>query len=189
MTGAANGRLSHTACVVLGGTLVAAAIALSLLFMGPPVIALCGGLVVAFVAWLVFSSRTPGPDSRVTVVYWLAVVVQVLHVVEEYAAGFQRQFPAIWGFEWSGRQFLVFNLAWLAVFVIAGFGLVAGERLAFLAAWFMAILGGVGNGVFHPALSLRTGGYFPGSVTALLHFVIGVFLIAALVRRRPRRAD
>lgn len=58
----------------------------------------------------------------------------------------------------------------------AGLGAVA----ALFPLWFLGIAG-VANGVAHPALSIRTGGYFPGLVTAPLVGIAGALLIRRLL--------
>jgi hypothetical protein len=173
--------MNRSSTAVLGAVLVAIAISLQHLYMGPAVIALSVGLIIAYAVWLNTLNHAIGGNTRVTVIYGVAVLVQALHLLEEYLTGFQRQLPSIWDSEWTDHQFLTFNLVWLTIFAMAGFGVAFGVRLAFLVAWFMAIVGGVGNGLFHITLSVFTGGYFPGLATGTVHLVVGVLLIAALV--------
>jgi hypothetical protein len=114
------------------------------------------------------------------------VVVQCAHLLEEYRTGFYRVFPPVFGADpWSARRFLTFNVVWLIVFLIAGFGLVRGRRGAYLVAMFLALGGGVLNGLGHIALSIREGGYFPGAYTGVLALVVGTVL-AYRVLGRPR---
>lgn len=84
---------------------------------------------------------------------------------------------------WSEQRFLAFNLVWLAVFVIAGFGLARRKRVAYLVALFLAIGGGIGNGLGHLALSAREGGYFPGAYTGLVALLVGSLLAYRMMRR------
>jgi hypothetical protein len=41
----------------------------------------------------------------------------------------------------------------------------ANERIAFFAAWFLAIAGAL-NGIGHPLMAVAAGGYFPGLVSS-----------------------
>ena len=54
-------------------------------------------------------------------------------------------------------------------------GVGAGRRLAFFAAWFLA-LAGLLNGVAHPAFAVGVGGYFPGLVTSPFIGAAGIWL-------------
>lgn len=96
----------RTTTAVLGALLVAAAIALQHLYMGPAVIALSVGLVISYVVWLNTFKRAVASNRRVTMIYGVAVLVQVLHLLEEYVAGFQRELPSMWGYEWSDGRLL-----------------------------------------------------------------------------------
>jgi len=83
---------------------------------------------------------------------------------------------------WSARQFLIFNLVWLGIFVLAGLGMARGWRPAFVVALFLALGGGIGNGLGHLMLVVRAGGYFPGADTAPLVFLAGSVLALRLLR-------
>src|SRR5437016_2791564 len=94
------------------------------------------GLVVVAGCALIFATM-----GRAVVL--LAVLIQCAHLIEEYRAGFYRFLPAIMGsVAWSARHFLVFNLVWLAVFILAGIGLARAWRPAYLIALFLALGGG-----------------------------------------------
>jgi hypothetical protein len=120
-------------------------------------------------------------------VYLFGVAVQCLHFLEEYLTGFQSEYPPILGMApWSDRFFVSLNLIALAVFVLAALGLLLQIRLAFVVIWVFAIAM-TANGVVHPALSIRKGGYFPGTITAPLHLIVGITLLAKL-SKAPTRA-
>jgi protein-S-isoprenylcysteine O-methyltransferase Ste14 len=118
------------------------------------------------------------------------LLIQVLHVAEEYSTRFYVRFPSELGLApWSSDFFLIFNLCWLGIWVWAAFGLRAGHTLALFPVWFFAIAAMV-NGVAHPLLAARAGGYFPGLLTSPLLGVIGVWLcvrLAAITESRPGR--
>jgi hypothetical protein len=155
-----------------------------LLTMGRATIPLVVMLAVCYVIWARRSEWPPA--SRIIGVYGAAVVVQCAHLLEEYRTGFYRVFPPVFGADpWSARRFLTFNVVWLIVFLIGGFGLVRGRRGAYLVAMFLALGGGVLNGLGHIALSIREGGYFPGAYTGVLALVVGTVL-AHRVLGRPR---
>jgi hypothetical protein len=69
-----------------------------------------------------------------------------------------------------------------AGFVLAGFGLARAWRPVYVIALFLAIGGGIGNGLGHVVLALRAGGYFPGTYTAPLVLLAGGFLAVRLLR-------
>jgi hypothetical protein len=127
------------------------------------------GAAALAAAWLA-SSRSPGEseDARASASRTLAVVtvLQGLHFSEESAGGFPESLGDLFGLPpMSFSFFLVFNLAWLAVWIVSVPGIRAGNRLAFFAAWFLAIAG-VANGILHPVLAIFSWGYFPGLITA-----------------------
>lgn len=155
--------------------------ALTLATMGRATSLLVVAMVVSYGSWV---RRTKWPPVESIVgVYAAAVLVQCAHLVEEYRAGFYRVFPPVFGADpWSARRFLVFNLVWLTVFVVAGIGLIRGKREAYLAAVFLAIGGGILNGIGHLALSAREGGYFPGAYTGVLALLVGSILACRLMR-------
>jgi hypothetical protein len=149
--------------------------------MGRAVVLLVGALGLSYGLWLV--SPAPPAASRVLPAYAAAVVVQCGHLTEEYRTGFYRMFPPVLGSDaWSARQFLIFNVIWLGIFVIAGFGLARGWRPAFVVALFLALGGGIGNGIGHLMLVVRAGAYFPGAYTAPLVGLAGSVLAFQLLR-------
>ena len=143
-------------------------------------------LVVAlFVSFGIWVTRSDWPvKEQVLPLYIAALVVQVAHFAEEYRTGFHRAFPPVFGAEpWSNRRFLMFNVIWLLVFAMAAVGLARGKRVAYLVALFLALAGGIGNGIGHLALSARVSGYFPGAYTSVLALVIGAALAFRLLRK------
>jgi Protein of unknown function with HXXEE motif len=111
----------------------------------------------------------------------IAAVLQALHFAEEYATGFHRRFPELLELPpWSDGFFVIFNLVWLAIWAVSICGLGRRRHAALFPLWFLAIAG-IGNGLGHPLLSLRTGGYFPGLITSPLVGIAGVLLLRALL--------
>lgn len=159
---------------------VVVASALTLVTMGSATSGLVIALLLSYGLWIA-RSAWPVPE-RVVPVYVAALIVQCAHLVEEYRGGFHRLFPLVFDADpWSGRQFLAFNLVWLSVFVVAGFGLIRNKRLAYLAALFLALGGGIANGLGHLALAARAGGYFPGAYTGVLALLVGIALTFRLL--------
>jgi hypothetical protein len=174
-------RAAHCTSVTLTAAAVAAAAVTMLAVMGRAV----AGLVVALVvAYFVGLRPIPVAQSRGLVpVYVLAIGAQLAHLAEEYRTGFYREFPPVLGQPpWSRELFLLFNLAWLIMFALAGIGLMRGWRVAVVAALFLALGGGILNGIVHAALAATVQGYFPGLYTAPLVFSIGSYLAFRLLR-------
>lgn len=112
----------------------------------------------------------------------VAVALQAAHSAEEYLTGFYDAFPRTLGLPpWGARPFLVFNVAWLLIWVGALFGVRRRVRIAEWPLWFLA-LALVGNGLAHPLLALARGSYFPGLVTAPLVGIAGLLLLVAMLR-------
>jgi hypothetical protein len=96
----------------------------------------------------------------------VATVVQGLHFAEEASTGFHERLGALLGLPgMSFSFFVVFNLAWLGIWVASVPGLRSARAAAFFAAWFLAIAG-MFNGIAHPLLALAAGDYFPGLVSS-----------------------
>ena len=131
----------------------------------------------AVLAWL--RRPKPGPPvelRRTAALFGVGICLQTLHAAEEYSTRFYERFPAAVGLAaWPAEFFVLFNVAWLAIWIAAAFGLKSGRRLAFFAIWFFAIAA-VANGIAHPLLALRAGGYFPGLWSAPLLGILGVWL-------------
>jgi len=145
------------------------------------VVGTAGLSAAAFAALLLTLGRTPIASDRIghhktTFIFAVLVLAQALHATEEYTTEFYVAFPASLGLApWSAAFFLAFNLTWLAVWIVSTIGLRTGNAVAFFPAWFLAIAA-IANGVAHPLLALRAGGYFPGLATSPLLAVGGVFL-------------
>lgn len=153
-----------------------------LVVMGRAVTGLVAALVVSYLIALrpigVEQMRGAVPASLA------AIAAQVAHLIEESRTGFYREFPPVWGAPpWSRELFVLFNLSCLLVFGLAAVGLMRGRRWAVIVAFFLALGGGVLNGIAHIALAVRESGYFPGLYTAPLVFCAGVYLASRLWRR------
>jgi protein-S-isoprenylcysteine O-methyltransferase Ste14 len=161
----------------VGAVAVVVAATVTIAMLGRPTIGLIVAMVVSYLLWLRLP-RIGGPG--VVRLYISAIVVQVAHFAEEYRSGFQRAFPELFGDSWSDARFIAFNLAWLGLFVAAAFAMRRGVRLSYLAAMFLAVGGGIGNGLSHLALTTARGAYFPGTLTAPLSVIVGVLMIAKM---------
>lgn len=146
------------------------------------------GLWIALAAAVAISRARPfpaltGSRRRTFVVLGLtACAVQAAHFGEELLTGFSTSFPQVLGLpSWSTTSFVLFNVAWLVVWVVAVVASARGRRLAEWPVWFLA-LAEVVNGVAHPALAVRAHGYFPGLVTSVPAFLVGGLLLRWLAR-------
>ncbi|MGH9711745.1 MAG: HXXEE domain-containing protein [Candidatus Acidiferrales bacterium] len=163
---------------ITGGLLVLVVVAAQARLMGRATALLSVALVVSYLLWA--AALWNSDPENVLPMYLLAIAVQCLHFTEEFAAGFQREFPKLAGNEWSDAQFVAFNLGWIAVFVLAGIGVYRRVPLAWLVVLFLAVGGGVANGAGHLLLSAMQGKYFPGAATAPLCLLVGITLLVKL---------
>lgn len=163
---------------VVGAVFVLVVVAAQVRWMGRATTLLSVGLVISYLLWA--ATRWKNDPGAVLPMYLLAIAVQCLHFAEEFVTGFQRQFPKLIGTEWSDAQFVMFNAAWLAVFVLAGLGVYRRLQLAYLVVLFLALAGGVGNGAGHLLLSATQKRYFPGAATAPLCLLAGIALLTRL---------
>jgi len=124
---------------------------------------------------------------RVLPIFVVTLLFQTFHIAEEFATHFYSRFPLTFGLvPWPLSFFLAVNMSWLAIWSAAIFGLQVGARLAFFAAWFLALTA-VANGIGHPLLSFEVRGYFPGLITSPLLGIAGAFLCVRLVAGTDRQ--
>jgi hypothetical protein len=94
--------------------------------------------------------------------------------------GFYVRAPEFLGFvAWSSEFFVIFNLCWIALWLLGAVGIKGRIRVAFFPVWFFAI-GMVGNAIWHPLLCLATRGYFPGLFTSPFGGIVGAMLLSRL---------
>lgn len=120
--------------------------------------------------------------SRFLALFGVALGAQCLHFTEELLTGFHQRFPVLLGLSpWSTRFFVSFNLIWIALWAASALALRPGFVAALVPLWFLA-LALLLNGIAHPLLALRAGGYFPGLYTSPLVGVAGALLARRLWR-------
>lgn len=176
MTMAVPARLGVAAAVVAADVVMLAT-------MGWPIAGLAAMMGIAYLLWL--GPLVAEPRSVVPA-YLIALAAQVVHFAEEYWSGFHLAFPPVLGARaWSPAAFIGFNVAWLVIFSLSAVGLARNWRPALLVALFLAIGGGLLNGVAHAAFALRAGGYFPGAYSAVLVFLAGGILAIKILRPPP----
>ncbi len=180
MTGSLHIRLRDR---LFAAILVAALVVFQAIFMGPAAGLLGIGLIVAWGVWAF--GRWRSDPTAILPVYLIGIAVQCLHFCEEYRTGFQREFPALLGRQWSDATFVTFNLIWLALFTLAAAGVYRGIAVAYVIVLFYALAGGVGNGAGHLVLCVARQAYFPGALTAPLNLIIGIILLRRLFIRLP----
>jgi hypothetical protein len=162
----------------LGALIVLAGVLFQGLWLGRAASLLSVAFVIAYAVWIGGAWNLGGRSLQAT--YGVALLIFVVHACEEFLTGFQRRLPALVGDHWTDTQFLVFNAAWFATFVLAAWGLHRRHPLAVLIVLFFALGGGVGNGVGHLLLVVVQGGYFPGAWTAPLCLIAGAALLRQL---------
>jgi uncharacterized protein with HXXEE motif len=164
----------------LGVALTAVAIVATLGAMGRVAGVLCVAMAVSCGLWL--GGRLQARPRTLPILV-VTVGILLLHVGEEYTSGFPRAFPGLLGYQWSDARFLLYNVAWIAVFAAAALGLRHDASLASLAVGFCAIGAGIANGLGHVGLALARGAYFPGLLTAPFCFAAGTALLRSIWRR------
>lgn len=142
------------------------------------------GLAALAALHLATSRRSPPervPERRAAArTLALSIVVQGIHFVEEAATGLPERLGALFGLAAMPVWFFVaFNLAWIGIWIASVAGVRSGRGWAFFAAWFL-VVAGIFNGVLHPLMAVRAGGYFPGLVTAPLVAAVALWLGARL---------
>src|SRR5947207_12200600 len=156
------------------------------MILGPSV--LYGVAAVALVLTIVRrpAKNSAGAIDSIVRLYLIGIAFQCLHFTEEYVTCFYVRALEFLGFvAWPSEFFVIFNLVWIALWLLAAVGVKGGIRVAYFPLWFFAV-GIVGNALWHPLLCFATGGYFAGVFTSRFAETIGVILLSPLSRRnRP----
>jgi hypothetical protein len=152
-------------------------------------------LGLAALAGVALAWRRPSPPDRrderraAARALALAVAAQGVHFAEEAATGFEERLPTLFGMPpLSFTGFVVFNSAWLAIWIAAIPAIRSPRPVAFFAAWFLAIAGML-NGVAHPLLAIVRGGYFPGLVSSPVSGLASLWLWLRLRRATESRRE
>ncbi len=148
--------------------------------------------LAALAALLLVSSRGSPPERgaerrNAARVLALAAVVQGIHFAEEASTGFHDRLGPLFGLpSMPFSMFVVFNVAWLGIWIASVPGIRAAHPAAFFAAWFLAIAG-MFNGIAHPLLTLAAGEYFPGLLSSPIIGIVSIWLFVRLrAATRPR---
>lgn len=174
-------RFSVAASVIL----TAAAIGLNTIVMGPAVILLNIGLIASLLAWLTTGAGRPFPHRLVGPLYLASITIQIFHFLEEHAGRLYELVPPMFNLSpLTAQKFVVFNLIWIGIFLVSAVGVFRCVRMALVPVWFMALIGGIGNSIFHSWLALQGGGYAPGLATALVNLPLGIALVYLLVKTK-----
>jgi Protein of unknown function with HXXEE motif len=133
-------------------------------------------------------------DRCCQMTFLLLVAAQVAHAMEEYIFALYDVFPVVHAVSSlvgrdPGVGFIVLNS------LVVSFGIWcylipirSGWASARILMWLWVCLEFI-NGLAHPVLALRAGGYFPGVATAPLLFFLSIVLAACLVRSRGVRCQ
>lgn len=145
-------------------------------------------VIIPFFVWLLTSYKYPVESKRVIAIYLFALAVQMIHMSEEYLAGFHSAFQHLFNTEvWTEQQFmLVAVFLGMTFYLAGGGGMLLGSRAANYLVWFYALGLGLTNAIAHFVMFFINGGYFPGIYTAPLHLFMSVWLIYALVKENRR---
>lgn len=102
--------------------------------------------------------------------------IQGIHFIEEAVTGFHERLPMLFGLPSMPLTIFVgFNLSWLVLWAWSANGIRHSYRVAYFAAWFLAI-GGLINGLVHPLFAVLASGYFPGLITSPFIGIAGIYL-------------
>jgi len=133
-------------------------------------------------------------DSSTRLTFLALVLVQASHSIEEYAFALYDVFPPArfasgllssdlaTGFAILNSAFVAFGVACYLGPVRSGWASARGW------VWLWTLIELV-NGLAHPILALRAGGYFPGMATAPVLFVLALYLATRLLASRQPQAE
>ena len=139
--------------------------------------------IVTFFIYLgTFYKHMPSP-SQILPLYLLALSIQMLHFAEEYVANFTTALPALFGQEpYPTDYWLVFNMVAYFIFILGAVVLFKKQKEYAVIPLFFILVGVLMNGIAHVGLSIYSGGYFPGMITAIPYLVIAPVLIKRIFK-------
>lgn len=110
----------------------------------------------------------------------LTIACQACHFIEEASTGLYRRLPEVFGYPPLTLEFFVTaNVVCLVIWVLSTWGLARYSSIGLFPLWFLGLACEL-NLVIHPALSIVTGGYFPGLYTSPLVGIVGFFMLRRL---------
>ena len=126
---------------------------------------------------------------RSTELYVALIVVQFLHSLEEVMTHLHDYFPTVTGYiheriaffpilHVSPELFIAMNTVVVLFLMIVGHYLFAQKRWAWRIVRIVAYVEII-NGLAHISAVIYTGGYFPGSISAIGLLIIGILLVRA----------
>ena len=98
-------------------------------------------------------------------------------------ANFTTAMPALFEQEpYPTDYWLVFNMVAYFIFILGGIALYKERKEYAIIPLFFILVGVLLNGIAHIGLSIYSGGYFPGMITAVLYLVIGPVLMKRIFK-------
>ena len=148
-------------------------------------------MIVANVCHLLTTARALPDLHRFRPLYLMAIAVQCVHFAEEVVTGFYKRWPEeIFHTEpYSLNTFVRINMLSDAVFLVPVIAAERRLRTPMLIAWFVTLMGVVGNAIQHPLYALKVRGYFPGLYTSLAYWILGPLLVRQLWAARQHDAE
>jgi hypothetical protein len=123
---------------------------------------------------------------RIPIQFLSLVILQLIHSTEEYLTQLYNWFPVVTGrlhsvtgilpiITMSSQTFAVINLVAAIILIIVSIYVFRQKHWAYRIAVVVSIIEII-NGVIHISAAIYTGGYFPGSISA-----VGLLIVAALL--------
>jgi len=158
-----------------------------LMYIGWPVVGIVGGSgTIALFAWLKTTFHRPAHPMVITPLYLLIIACLMVHIIEEYLAGFAPCISRLFNVDFTTHEFvLTFAMGGYVIWILAAIGLLYRSRLANYFAWFIFVGPGAAE-ILHYIFPLIEGGhyhYFPGMYTAWLPMIPGIYGIYTLIKK------
>lgn len=141
-----------------------------------------GSATLAYFAWLLTTYQKPVDPQKVLPLYLLLVATEMIHMTEEVVTGFAEDFSLLFHTAVTVKVFAASFLIVSAIGILAAIGLIYKNPISNYFVWFFAVGPGIVNGIAHFVFPIIAGAfYFPGLITVLLPFIVGILLIVKLV--------
>lgn len=143
-----------------------------------------GTIISYFIYLKTFYKDTPDPKD-ILPIYLFALGVQLLHFGEEYIINFTLEMPKLINREaYSSGYWVAFNMVAYFIFLLGGIALFKQIKGLLIIPAFFIVVGVIFNSIAHIAISIYTGGYFPGLYTGLIYILMIPVLVKKLMKRK-----
>ena len=141
---------------------------------------------LSYVLYLFAGYRKPPEPGRILVIYLVAFIIQLVHFIEEFIAGFYTRFPTeiYHSAPYTADEFVISQAGLYILLIIGAIGIYKKWKITLIFVWFNVVMLSIVNAIMHPVYCFIVGGYFPGIITSLFGWITGPLMFIRLWEAR-----